>query len=136
MPESLIHQELVLNIQKWVADTFFKGDLAHVITDLPDDLSKFRPPILFDYIPDIYAEDYGGCGIIVGEAKTGSDLETQHTYRQIHAFLQWCSSQKKATFVLAVPWDLTRAAAWILNRIKNDVGANKVKTIILDGSVV
>ena len=132
MPESILHRNLVLGIRNWIALKYFSGDIGPVFVDLPEHRPKAIPPKLIDFMPDVFVYESNGIGPIVGEAKTYKDLETRHSIQQFNSFLTWCNVYDNATFILSVPWDLDRAAKWLLEDLKNKIGASKVNLVVIN----
>lgn len=86
MAESWQHKELVRRIVSY-------------IETMPDCWHEFIEADLFDYntrtsrvvgghFPDVFYKD--DCKIIIGEAKTESDLHTPHTDKQIDSYISEC----------------------------------------------
>lgn len=102
MSESDQHQKLVKLIIDDISNTVGEGYSCFIESDLSDDrpltqltFEGYRPDVLYQY-RDV---------LIIGEAKTGDDVEREHSLRQYESYMRKCSLfTGKATFVLAVPW--------------------------------
>lgn len=102
MSESSQHQKLVSliieDVMKMVGEDyccFVETDIAdeHPIPQLTPE--GFRPDVMYQY----------GNMMIIGEAKTGSDVEREHSIMQYESYMRKCSLfNGDAIFVVAVPW--------------------------------
>jgi hypothetical protein len=116
---------------------FIKNEYAQMTAlGIFDDLSKplcaEKPSRIGGFVPDVYAFDAPLTTVIIGEAKTSTDLETQHSAKQMLAFLSHLGEQQTGIFILAVPWQAKRRAQTIIEMLRAKTGATSVKTIILD----
>ena len=84
-------------------------------------------------MPDVYAKCLSDHTEVLGEAKTATDLETQHSQEQLLAFLRYCANTGKASLILAVPWDMAPSARALLKTLKAQASLNEAKTSVLDG---
>ena len=109
MPESDTHQDLVRALRTWVLTNHLKGDSGMLFADEPTAHTERRPPLIGGYVPDLYAVTREQ-RVVVGEAKTLYDLETDHSRAQLTAFLAFCSNTPGSLLVLAVPWHVCRRA--------------------------
>ena len=128
MPESRDHLELVQTIVTYVTTTWTACKALALLTDLPTLPAATRPPRIASFIPDVYAADVPTTEVIIGEAKTLGDLETEHAREQLKAFLGFLEHQKRGTLIVAVPWQ-ARATAY---NVTKRMGATKARIIILD----
>lgn len=131
MPESASHIRLVSSIVRWIADTHFRGDKGHVLVDSPDGDARTKPPRIGDAFPDAYATLPSG-GIIIGEAKTPRDIQTQHTEGQLRSYLSACSLIPDSIFVFGVPWEYAATAHNLLKFLKRGENILHVKSVVLD----
>jgi hypothetical protein len=128
VPESRDHLELVQTIVSYVTSAWKTCAAMAILTDLPARPAASRPPRIAGYVPDVYAADVPTTQVIIGEAKTLDDLETEHARRQLWAFLEFLEQQKCGTLIVAVPWQ-ARATA---HNMTKRMGASKTRVIILD----
>jgi hypothetical protein len=103
-----------------------------IVNDLPSPLHAEKPNRIDGFVPDVYAFDAPLTTIVIGEAKTQDDLETERSRKQMTAFLAFLGLQKTGIFILAVPWHLKRRAAAIIDALQAETGAAAVKTVMLD----
>ena len=103
-----------------------------IINDLSGPLYAEKPNRIDGYVPDVYAFDAPLTTVVIGEAKTQDDLETERSRKQMTAFLSFLGFQKSGVFILAVPWHLKRRAAAIVDSLRAETGAAAVKTVMLD----
>ncbi len=132
MSESATHIKLVEELSSWISAKFLNGDSGLMLIDHPNSNKKERPPTIEGFIPDVYIPNAPGTLVIIGEAKTAKDLENNHSIAQIGAFLHRCSQTSDSILVLAVPWHMTRLGKNMLRYLKYRVGADNVRTEVLE----
>ena len=120
MAESSNHRVLVNEIVKWVGERYLGGITESMLVDNEEANPFNRPPLIYDFIPDVFLPHVCIGQLIIGEAKTVKDFERRHTREQINAFLHKCNEYDNSVFVLAVPWRIERLAKSILLDIKKD----------------
>jgi len=131
MGESESHNRLVKSIVDWIASTYFNGEVRHILADLPDRNVHSRPRKIGEAIPDAYALLPTG-GVVIGEAKTSTDLENRHTEGQLRSYLRFCKLSPESLIVIAVPWPVTALAKDRLKYLKRLEKLEEVRTIVLD----
>jgi hypothetical protein len=99
---------------------------------LPGAIGGEKPPKIGAFRPDVYAIDAPLTKTIVGEAKTQSDLETDHTRKQFHAFLRYLQLQTNSVFILAVPWQAKARGRTLLHSIQSELEASAVEIVVID----
>lgn len=130
MSESLQHQQLVKQIIDETINTVGTENKSLIATDAVDGLTL--PPLTKEgFRPDVYY-CYGNI-LIIGEAKTSSDIERLHSREQYESYIQKCSLYLgKAILIVAVPWMDHATIHNILAKIKKKYpGQYSIK--ILDG---
>lgn len=132
MAESIKHTALVRIILDYIDRAHSGIPALGVLNDLPSPLRAEKPNRIGGYVPDVYAFDAPLTTVIIGEAKTPDDLETDHSTKQMTAFLSFLGQQKQGIFILAVPWALKRRAAAIVSALRESIGATSVTTVTLD----
>ena len=130
MGESQTHISLVEALVRHVSMVLPDRDMGYLYADLPNQSSLHLPDIINNFRPDLYFEE--GARVIVGEAKTRFDIEKKHSIEQYRAFIRHCNGFEDATFVMAVPWDMTRLARNLLKKLLIDHEAQSVKLKVLD----
>ncbi|RUV24883.1 MULTISPECIES: hypothetical protein [unclassified Mesorhizobium] len=130
MPESITHASLVQNLIAYVEHEL--GNLADIAVreDALRPIRGERPPRIEGFVPDVYATDVPTTTTFIGEAKTRRDLETEHSRKQISAFLSYLSKTPSGVFVLSVP-PMTGATARRLLNEMSLIGA-ATRTVVLD----
>lgn len=128
MSESMQHQNLVSliieNIEKIVGkdkSCFIESDIADG-RPLPQLTQEgFRPDVTFQYDNQL----------IIGEAKSSNDVDTEHSKLQYESYIRKCSLfQGSALLIIAVPWTEYATVYNIINRIrKRYLGTYSVKYI-------
>ena len=127
--ESDHHIRLVDQLVKWIHDNLKIEVIDFVLKDSP--ASKEKPPNINGYIPDVYATNNSRERIVIGEAKSSSDLESRNTKSQLDALVEYCCSRSNITIVLAVPWDKVRLAKSLLRNIKKKYNC-QTDSIVID----
>lgn len=132
MPESSIHNSLVIAMSDWIAKKYCDGDHGSILVDKPENTPDSKPPKIFGHMPDVYTKGCTKFGLIVGEAKRGDDIERTHTEHQIEAYLKHCKLVDDAVLVFAVPWYMTRCARSLIEMIKNRIDAHSVQIEVIE----
>lgn len=136
MPESATHAHLVQAIILYVEREF--GDLAQIAV-WEDAVHPFRgekPPRIGGCVPDVFATDVPTTMTLIGEAKTQSDIENDHSRRQIFAFLDYLSKTPNGIFVFSVPLVSSAKANRLLSEINRPFSASGTRTVVLDHSAI
>jgi hypothetical protein len=132
MAESVTHLELVSQILSYIRSNYVGLRYVSTLHDLPGIIGCEKPPKIGDFRPDVYAIDAPLTRTIIGEAKTQSDLESDHSRRQFQAFLRFLRLQHNSVFILAVPWQVHSRARTLLRSIQKVVDASVVDILVLD----
>lgn len=132
MAESVKHTALVQAIISYIGREHMHLTGLGVINDLSSPLHAEKPHRIDGFVPDVYAFDAPLTTVIIGEAKTQDDLETDRSRRQIAAFLTFLSQQATGIFIIAVPWQVKRRATTIVQALQAQTGAVSVQTVTLD----
>lgn len=116
MSESLQHQQLVKQIIDATINIVGKENESLIATDAIDGFAL--PPLTNEgFRPDVYY-CYRNI-LIIGEAKTSSDIERLHSRKQYESYIRKCSLHKgEAVFIVAVPWMDHAAIHNILAKIR------------------
>lgn len=132
MPESASHKRLVDELTEWIRTEYDDNKGLFIWTDSPQDGTSKAPIRIEGFVPDVYAKFLSQPRQIIGEAKTPRDLDTKHTEKQLTAFIRYCSKNKGAFLVLAVPWDYVRYARSLIKYWKRLHQAENVEAIVLE----
>jgi hypothetical protein len=132
MGESLEHTKLVDSIKKWLLEYKQSSSNLCVFCDSPSRSSQDKPPAIEGFIPDIYAIIPNGELVIVGEAKTWSDIESRHSIAQFGAFLRYCSTRKNTMLVIAVPWDMVNCVKSLVRFLQKSTNTQAACVKILE----
>lgn len=130
MSESLQHQQLVQQIIKETINIVGIENKSLIVTDAADE--RTSPPLTSEgFRPDVYY-CYQNL-LIIGEAKTSSDIERLHSLKQYESYIKKSSLYPgKAILIVAVPWMDHATIHNILVKIKKRYpGQYMIK--ILDG---
>ena len=102
MPESDEHRELVHGALKAIRQRFPEMEL---ISDLQTTPGASVPSLINGFRPDLYGHDRSGTSPfvrLVAEAKTDSDLDNNHTDKQLSAFINYLERKGQGLFILSV----------------------------------
>ena len=130
MGESAEHLDLVQALRDYIESRLCGCYSLAVLGDLPGSSRQERPPRIAGYIPDVYATDAPTTQVIIGEAKTEDDLETEHSRRQLRAFIEFLVCRERGTLVLAVPWQAASAARNLAERLAGS--GRRPELVVLD----
>ena len=135
MPESDTHATLVQAVILYAEREF--GSLADIAVreDSVRPLRGERPPIIEGYVPDVFVTDVPTTTTLIGEAKTQRDIETDHSRRQIFAFLRYLSNTSRGIFVLSVPLLASAMARQLLVELNEPYVGSPTRIIVLDRPV-
>ena len=103
-----------------------------VLHDLPGPIGSEKPPAIGGFRPDVYAADIGKQTVIVGEAKTTADIETEHSRAQYVAYARHLSLFDSPTLILAVPWHLRVRAKTLLRLAIEEANTPHVARRVID----
>lgn len=132
MPESATHAKLVRSIVRFAEGEFGSLDNVAVREDAVCPIRAEKPPRIGGFTPDVYAADVPMTRTLVGEAKTQADLETQHSRRQIAAFLEFLALTPGGMFVLAVPLSAGATARRLTLELNAQVVGTPARIVVLD----
>lgn len=130
MSETAQHLKLTRAIIDFI-QARFPLDSFSLFNDLPG--SSNKPPRIYGFVPDVFAENVPRTIVIIGEAKTTQDLTTEHSKAQIAEFVRYLAAQTNALFVLAVPWPVAVLARHMVEEYLHRFDARNVEAVILDG---
>jgi hypothetical protein len=116
MGETNLHKSYIRNLVEWVQ--YHKRAKNMYIYAEGFGLSGNNPQKIYDSIPDLFAITEDKTFVVIGEAKTESDIEREHTYKQIQNYLKYINQIGDGILVLAVPWHLCGLMDGIVRNIK------------------
>ncbi len=135
MGESHEHSELVRSIASWVREVYGNRQWGLcLLCDLPEATEK--PESLSGHRPDVLARDIPHTITVVGEAKTGDDVDNSHTESQLQAYLRYLAVQPQPTLVIATRWYALAAAIRTVNRLVNQLELDRIQRVYLTDGVV
>ena len=129
MPESNIHQSLVARLVQDVLLAMGRDSMVYRV-DGTQSLGN-APPTLNGHRPDVYA--FNRSISVVGEAKPPNDLESERTWRQLNAFVEYVASSPSRHLVLAVHWETSLTAKGILRRLAIQSNDLRTRLHVSDG---
>lgn len=133
MGESEAHLDLVRLILQHVEERFREHRGIAVYSDLPTSSRQTHSPPIAGYIPDVFVTNVPATWNLIGEAKTGGDLFTPHTTRQIRGFLDHLQFHR-GIFILSVPWSCKVMAEQVVQGIVTNDKIMNVETVVLAGA--
>lgn len=113
MPESSTHRDLVNRLVREVSSAMGGGTVVCRVDGVHS--LGIAPPVLYGHRPDVFAFDLHTR--VIGEAKPPSDLESERSRRQLHAFISYVAENPSHHLVLAVHWETSVTAKGILRRL-------------------
>ena len=88
MSESSAHRKLVFNLASAVEVRYSNVSITVDVQEIPGD----PIPLINGYRPDIYGTVDGA--LLIAEAKTNTDLDSNHTLAQIISFISYLEQLK------------------------------------------
>lgn len=136
MPESATHAVLVQALLAFAQQEL--GSLAELAVreDALRPLRGERPPRIHGYVPDVYATNVPTTSTLIGEAKTRTDLETEHSEKQISAFLRYLAQTQDGIFVLGVPLSAVATAKRLVRRLNAPFAEARTRAVVIDRSAL
>lgn len=119
MSESELHIQLVRHLYIWVKNEIFEGDCGFILAELPEfSCSRRTFNLPAGPRPDLHAKRPQDGLLVIGEAKTTSDIETKQSQFQYLCYLEECERNAgPAMLVIAVPWHAQRSAVNLLRSL-------------------
>ncbi len=130
MSESNEHRGLVLLMAYQLQ---FQYPNILVETDLQMEPGESVPRIINGHRPDIYAYSKDKSFCIIGEAKTGTDLDNKHTHAQITSFTRHLEAKYQGIFVLGISGRKADRAKTLLRFLCKEQGLAKTSLRVFDG---
>ena len=129
MSESQEHHDYVCKIYEYVKKYIASEKKSYIKADL---LECEKPSMVYeDQVPDVMYHD--GDTLIIGEAKTIKDYNTEHSYKQYEAYMKECSLfPGEARIVVYVPWQLSISASNHFKILKEKYSCNPEVIILSD----
>lgn len=132
MSESSGHIILVQAILAWIdAKTDLSKDMA-ILVSSPNTRAQGHPPIIGGSIPDVFACSNDHPLVLIGEAKTASDIETRQSRKQFTDYLEFLKTKQSGVLVIAVPWYCVNQTRSLIKSIQRKTSTQNVAICILD----
>ena len=131
MAESRIHHDLVTELRHWIAKGMLGSDLSAILVDDGDHRTGPPPPRINGHRPDVYAQATNPDLVVVGEAKTEADLESERSRKQLLSFLRFCQLHSNSCLVVAVPWYAERTAMNMLGNLKSRYSMDDARAVVM-----
>ena len=132
MAESTNHVELLRRLIAFVQDTMNANHEMVVMHDLPASIGAEKPPTVGGFRPDLYATDAVRQLVVIGEAKTTFDIESDHSRAQYLAYAQHLRSCPEPILILSVPWHLRVRAKTLLRLATKAANAPHIVCRVID----
>lgn len=133
MSESSTHALLVSKLLEWVEGNVTPQDDLCILVDSSSYPPESRPPTIGGKVPDVYVKSVGSDRLVlIGEAKTSLDVETEHTRDQFRGYLDHLKWQRISILLIAVPWHKARLAQSIVRRVQEEQIAEHVSVHVLE----
>lgn len=133
MSQSDEHRDLVVGVARAIRQRHPTIDMT---TDLPQAPGDPIPPLIGGHRPDVIARSVSACfELVIAEAKTGGDIENQHTRSQIAAFVDHLHLMPKGVgiFVLAVNGQVADSARALLRFTCRQHVSSQLRIKLYDG---
>jgi len=108
---------------------------SSVVSDRQQLLGDLVPPLIGRFRPDVYATVplADSVSVIIAEAKTNADIRTDHSERQVLAFIRHLEQKESGRFILAATgWGADRAKT-ILRFIREADQISRTDLVVFDG---
>lgn len=132
MSESDAHRDLVMLVATRIESKYPGSSVVSDRQQLPGDLV---PPLIGGFRPDVYATVSlaDSVSVIIAEAKTNADIRTDHSERQVLAFIRHLEQKESGRFILAATgWGADRAKT-ILRFIREADQISHTDLMVFDG---
>lgn len=129
MGESQEHHNYVCEIYKYVQRYIVPEKKYCLKADLYE---CEKPSLVYNsYVPDVMYRDKDI--LIIGEAKTIEDYNTEHSYKQYEAYMKECSLfPGESRIVIYVPWQLSFSASNHFKHLKEKYSCNSDVVVLSD----
>ena len=116
----------------WIeTETDFPSEMAILVAS-PDSPADHQPPSVQGRVPDLFAQGGALGRVIIGEAKTASDIETQRSRQQFADYLRYLAVHEHSMLIAAVPWYCVNQTRSLLRSIQKKTGTQQVKITVLE----
>lgn len=133
MSESSAHALLVSKLLEWIKENITPKDDLCILVDGSSSPPESRPPTIGGKVPDVYVKSVGPDRLVlIGEAKTSQDVETEHARDQFRCYLDHLKWQRRSILLIAVPWHKARLAKSIVRRVQEEQNAEHVRVHVLE----
>ena len=136
MSVSSDHELMVSHLIKWIDGGEGPIGVQNLFCECSyhPEIKNF-PPNINGHRPDVFASAKGDPTLLlIGEAKTTQDLETQRTEIQLGAFARHLTELGKGYLALGVTWNNVPSARSLLKKIMIREGAQEIIPIVVDCS--
>lgn len=131
MAESLVHKGLVKDIRFWIESKYHGRGLTFIWIDNCVEEGFTQQKRIDNFIPDVFAKCISEDLEIIGEAKTGADIQSRHSEEQLQSYLKYCDVNH-SIFILAVPYIFKAFANNLLRSLRPQTESLRAKIFIID----
>ena len=131
MPESLSHKQLVRNLRLWIEKNYQHREVVFLWIDNCPEEGFIQPKRIGSYIPDVFARCMTDGLEIIGEAKTGNDIQSRHSEEQFIGYLRHCKLNG-SLFVLSIPYLYRAFSKTLIKFLRTENSAQAANFIIID----
>jgi len=103
-----------------------------IVTDFQHVPGDEVPPQINQHQPDLYAHADSGKNLILGEAKTPCDIDTDRSLGQLSAFIKHLESRGAGTLILSVPDHSAGLAKTMLRFLRNQLNVSNIRLEVYD----
>ena len=137
MPESEAHRYLIRKGIKSCIHDIVNGGQFICFDSSSNDFKKNNPPSISgntnSSIPDFFIHCFSKNLIIIGEAKTIQDLDTDHSIMQYISYVEWGSNSGLETYlVFSVPFGCSPRIRSIIRNYLKPISSEKMKFLIFE----
>ena len=94
------HQDMVSAIHKFFCEEYGHLDRHKWIIRMDHDKSEFTPKLLNGRRPDFQASRYSPDMLVIGEAKSTDDIQTERSQNQINSFIHYLASLNQTSVLI------------------------------------
>ena len=127
--ESNKHHSLVKKIYDYVKDlegveaSLIECDIFEItgnVTSMPE-----------GFVPDLFYKFNNN--LIIGEAKTDSDFEREHSFQQYKSYINYLKKYTdmgyRCIFIISIPWETSISASKLIKKL---IGEQSIKGVVIN----
>ena len=130
MSQSKAHRDLIEGTVDALVSRYTN---ISMLIDLQQKPGDEVPPKICGFRPDIYATRKQEHSIVIAEAKTDGDIDSQHTHDQIISFIKYLNQNETSLFILAVTGCGADLAKTVMRFIRKELQVVSAEIEVFDG---